>query len=70
MIVVSDKAASTNVSLFLCNSIRENAWSITDTIEFIDYSKSSSDLNQKMAKLVEHEYYLCDKIVHQSFYNY
>jgi len=69
-IAVTDKKASENISLFMSSCIKDNGWSITDSIEFIDYFKSSSELNQKITKLVEENYYYCDPVVHQSFYNY
>ena len=70
VIAVTDKNASKNISMFLCNAIKENAWSITDNIEYVDYLKVSSNQNWTMANLVENQYYHCDPLIQQTFYNY
>ena len=66
VIVATNKMASRNISRYLCESIKNNCWSITDDIEFIDVKEQQND---KLIRLIEENYYYCELKVHQTLYN-
>jgi len=64
-IVGAEKNAKLNIAKSLGDTIRDNSWSITDHIEFIDmlrYDKS------KIKELIEDQYYHCDPKYSHYFY--
>jgi hypothetical protein len=66
VIVGTHKAASKNISKYLCEAVKDNCWSITDHIEFVDVKDKQND---KLIRLIEENYYYCELKVHQTFYN-
>ena len=63
-IELTDKAASKNISKYLFEAIRDNKWSIGDTIEFSDVYINRYNLRN----FVENEHYICNNECAKWFY--
>ena len=48
-----------NISNSLCNTIRDNQWSICDHIEFVDYRYCGDNDREKIKLLIKNLYYNC-----------
>ena len=64
MIVLTNQNAHKNISNFMCQAIRDNKWSICDTIELSDINFNKYSLR----KLIENDNYICKADCAQWFY--